>query len=326
MRLFAALALLAWPALGLDLGALLGRKDPFALESYTFDPAVPLERRAYPCPPFLLEILKREEKRPDYAAYVPSAAERRVVARVFAGLPARMRLMLSRRLIGVYFVEGFSSNGLTSFAHDRDGRVHPYIIVNPAAFSRTLSDTLTARERSAFDGKTDLRFGWKDASGADYILVHEAAHAYDYVGRVTPCVGLQHSDIVDVDEQGKCMEKPWDAWRSWSETADADALPRRDRLKFYGLSGKPQLAAEDVPVMLKALETSPFASLYGAQNRPEDLAELVTFYHLTRKLGRPAVITAGGREYRPMRGEALERAARIYRELEGFPPATAERK
>lgn len=317
MRLFLALAAAA---------AAAAAPSPTALSSYRFDSKSSFERRAGSCPDHLLQALRELDGRPDYTTREPSGAERRIVGRVLSGLPARMRLMLSRRLVGVFLVEGFATNGLTTFAEDEQGRIYPFIVLNPAGFSRTLSDTLTARERSAFEGKTDVRFKWGEASGAEYSLVHEAAHAYDYVSRVTPCVERRHAAIVDRGG-GNCLETPWEAWRTAKEVDDLDALPDRERLRFYGLNGRPPgLRAEKAPVMLAALETSPFASLYGATSRADDAAELITFYHLTRTLGKPPVIVAGGREYRPMKGLALERAARIYRELEGFPPATSERK
>ena len=56
----------------------------------------------------------------------------------------------------------------------------------------------------------------------------------------------------------------------------------------------------------EALRRTPFASLYGSSNWHDDLAEYVTWYHLTQKLGQPyrIVIRDAGKEtfaYEPMK-------------------------
>ena len=60
----------------------------------------------------------------------------------------------------------------------------------------------------------------------------------------------------------------------------------------------------------EALRRTPFASLYGSSNWHDDLAEYVTWYHLTQKLTQPyrIVIREAGKEtfaYEPMKSQIV---------------------
>lgn len=286
------------------------------LESYAFDPKVSLERRLKPCPPFLLEGLRDMDGRPDYEAYAPAPAERALIAQALSTLPSKMHAALTKRLVGIFFIKNFMGNGLSSWVLDGQGEVYAYLVINPAGFGKTISQTLTDRDASLFQTEAGLSI---DAGakyrGIIYTVLHEGTHAYDYVSGITPFVEPQ---IVELFHGGKGGDASWDVWRRYTEPNPGRDLPLRGKLKFYGLGGRAPLKASQAPELYAGLAKAPFASLYGSQSWAEDAADLVTFYHLTQVLKQPYVIRLNGQTaVEPMKGPALERARRVYLALSG---------
>ncbi|MFA6030525.1 MAG: hypothetical protein WC969_11775 [Elusimicrobiota bacterium] len=289
------------------------------LAHYQFDARRPLADRVGVCPYFLLKTLREMDGRPDYKAYTLTPAERTLFLGYLEGLPAGMRRTFTEGLVGVYFVKGLMGNGLTSWVYDGSSARHAYIVLNPAGFERPLSETLREREASVFTGKLPLRVetGSGDERGILYSLLHEGAHACDYIRGLTPWV---EPFIVHAFPEGRSLKDSWDVWaRHDRPRPDAD-FPLRKDLRFYGFS-PPLIAPSQAPRLYRGFAGSPFASLYGSRTWAEDAAELVVFQHLTGKLRLPYAIVVGeGKEalrIEPMRSPKVRRrAARLYRLLE----------
>lgn len=289
------------------------------LESYSFDPATPLDSRIGPCPPELLQGLRDEDGRPDYEDYAPTAAELKLFRDTVAVLPAGIRRVLQTRLLGLHFVRNFTGSGLTSWVPGGSRGSHVWMVLNSSLFRTSLSDTLTARERSPFKGDAMLRVDLGgEYKGLLYALLHEGTHAVDYVSGITPYT----EELVPVAlRREDRLKASWDVWKTYRLPRKAADFPLRDKLRFFGLGTGPLLAAKDAPRLFKGLAGSPFPSAYAARSWAEDAADLATFYHLTVVMKLPYFITVGAGpktlRLEPMRSPAVrKRAERVYRRIE----------
>ncbi|MCX5797492.1 MAG: hypothetical protein NTY77_18525 [Elusimicrobia bacterium] len=226
--------------------------------------------------------------------------------------------------MGVYFVKNFTGNGMSDWLLDESGQVYAWLVLNPAAFRKTISETLAAREASVFKGDAGVTVDCGTRyQGVLYTILHEGLHVYDYVRGVTPYV---EDMVVYATRGGQGLGVSWDVWQSKNEPRPGSDYPGRDKLRFYGLGGGPAIPAADAAKVYKGLMNSPFPSLYGSRSWAEDAAELFTFYHLTRALKQPYAIRVAGREpmiLSPMKGgKAFGRAQGLYGSFYGPEPKT----
>lgn len=292
------------------------------MELYGFRPYARLEDRIVPMPPRLLELYRQMDGRPDYKAYHPSPEEKALFLEYLRLMPPAVDRLFRAKCVGLYFVEGFMGNGMTSWVVNEMGQTYFHMTLNPAAFRQTLSETLTERESSCFipaEGwKISVEAGTK-YKGLAYAVFHEAAHAMDYMAGITPLVDP------DLPERFRPPFRPdggifTKSWTSHSVPAPGGDYPYRDKLTFYGLGGGPKIPVAEAPGIYKGLLASPFASLYGSKSWAEDLAELTAYGLIARKLGQPYKITvtgpAGKSVSEPMKGRAGRRAEAILKLLE----------
>lgn len=308
-----ALALLAGVLLAAPSAA--RERDPKTLSSYAFDASRPAVDRVEKIPDWLLKNWREADSNPGYEAYLPSKKERAEFAAALDGLPPRLKETLNERLIAFYFVKNLQGNGITDWVLDDSSRTYCTMILNPAAFNMSVSELLTARERSAFRGAADIAVEAGGDNGILYIVMHESTHAFDYVRRLTPATEGGHAKAL-----GLPVPDGWDVWRSYGVPRPEDDFPARERLTFYGFGG-PKLDAAEAPAACAQLARSPFASLYGSRSWAEDAAELFVARHLTRDLGRPYRVRCGGKVREPMADPRVsERAERILAPLYAAEP------
>jgi hypothetical protein len=281
--------------------------DVKALSSYSVDMSRPLADRAAPIPDWLLAIWRKEDATPAYANHELTSKEKREFKAAIAGLPPRMKSVLGERLIAIYFVSNLKGNGLTDWVLDASSRTYAYMILNPAAFDKTLSQLLTERERSAFNGAADVTVdAGPGGSGILYSVAHEFTHAFDFARELTPFTAPGWAAAV-----GLKTPASWDVWQAYGLPLPGDDYPARAKLHFYGF-GAPGLDAAEAPAVCAQFAGSPFSSLYGSRSWAEDAAELYVALHLTRDLGRPYRLLCGGKSYEPMSNPIVEqRAERI---------------
>lgn len=220
--------------------------------------------------------------------------------------------------MGVYFVSGFIGNGVTNWVVGPGGKIYFYIILNPDAFKKDLSETLTERERSCFKPSA----GWdvtvsagRKYKGLLYALAHEAAHGLDYAVGISPYTDDTMPEYLRPKKNlaRDFFSGVWQDYRLPQPDAD---FPWRDRITFYGLGGGPKVEMAEATELYGPLTSGYFVSLYGARSWAEDLAELETFHLITERLRQPVRVTlvspGGGRvTLRPMDGKASERAAQL---------------
>jgi len=197
-------------------------------------------------------------------------------------------------------------SGLTDFVLDSTHQVYCYLLFNPSVLKGSLSDVLTRKEQSCFahsDSSFQLAVYCNSSfSGFLYILLHEMTHVVDFVAPITPYVEPA-CEKAGLGRSGS-SEATMRIWKSYNRPVDRYDFAGRSRITFYGLGGGPKLNIADAPSVYDELRKTCFPSLYASLNWADDLAELLTFYHLTQVLKTPIVfrVRHNGRivcEYEP---------------------------
>jgi hypothetical protein len=267
------------------------RKNPYHnAELYKTNFNTPLIQRVKIAPPFLIKTLELMDER-TYSSYQPSDAELALVQECINSLPALHQRELQIKLLGIYFVEeNFMGTGYADITFDQNYQDKYLIIINKKVLSLNLSQWLTWKENSCFiqDNTAYSLSITSDETqpGLLGILLHEASHVIDYSCRFTPFVGpgdYLKNLIHDVNISTKKFSSPWKGIRKYNPKFAT--FPYQNQLSFYGLKGAPKIPLSQAVDVYKALEKTPFASLYGSTQRAEDFAEMVMFHHLCHVMG-----------------------------------------
>lgn len=259
------------------------------LESYAFDPASPLEERIGEMPQALLEHYRADDKRPGYASYRLSPAEQALFSEYLALLPPVYGRVLRERCVGIYFLDGLIGNGITNWLAGPDGKVYFHITLNPAGFGKTISETLTERERSCFRPRTgwDLAVDAGDKyKGLLYTLLHEATHGVDYAAGISPRTDDTMPPYYWPDEPVANLFF-YKRWEDYSVPLKKYDFPGRAKVTFYGLGGGPLLDMDEALGVYQGLVNGGFISVYASRSWSESLADMATFAILTGRLGQP---------------------------------------
>ncbi len=273
--------------------------------NYTLRQDLALHERIAPAPKVVMDFWMETDGRKDYAAYMPKGREMSDIKKSLENLPPLHEKVMKQRLIGIYFIKNFLGSGAADWVVDDNKNLYFYLVVNPELLAmKDLSEVLTWRERSCFIDERGVRISVNCGTGANqltYVMLHEGAHIVDYAERITPYaekeVGKMYREYLAETDFVRGI------WKSIHEPAGRYDF-RKD-VTFYGFSKGPRIKASDAPGVYRGLAGSPFVSLYGSQSWAEDLAEFVTFYHVTQKMKLPYVISVAikGKElvrYKPM--------------------------
>lgn len=276
------------------------------LRHHKLDPAAPLESRITAAPASVLKMFA-DAGLPTPTAHTLTATERRRLSAAIAVLPPLHRRILAERLRGMSFLDGMPNTALTSTVNPND----PYrifdITLRAGVLGEDVSTFLTEKERTCFDAAGSALSVSIDAGTTDaiaYVLLHEATHVIDSSLRLTPAVrpGDQPAagSPVSVFTKG--------VWRERTIIDSRYREPFLERVKFR--AGGEVLPINRAESVYEALRRTPFASVYGSSNWHDDLAEYVTWYHLTQKLEQPyrIVIRDAGKEtfaYEPMKSQIV---------------------
>lgn len=282
------------------------------LAAYNFRAGAPAQSRVGAPPQPALEYL-RELDGLEYTPYTPDARELELIRRCIAALPRLHAEILQRRVVGLYFINDFASNGLTDWVLDKDGGLYAFIVFHPRTLNMTVAELLTSREQTIFipdDSGLEVKIRM---SGEDpawlYILLHEMAHVADLTLRISPYIEPAVRTYQERLPSAGNYIAPY--WANYNTPRPAYDYALRREVTFYGFNDGPKIPLAEAPRLYAQLKESPFASVYGSQIWAEDLAELMSLYHLSEKLGRDYVIEVrrGSRlvvEYRPFKeNEAL---------------------
>lgn len=267
-------------------------------ESYNFPPAGALADKVIAPPAFLLDFLSRihlpmDPNHAEYKAYIPTENEMDEISGAWNGLPEPYRKIISEKALAVSFVENMAMSGYTFRAYSADGGEYFVTALNADVLHKDISAWLTDKTASCFspdDSGVAIRVDAGAPATAFYFtFYHEAAHVIDGVLGITPGWKMDPAaqkyrmrGKKESDEEEKFLFVRG-AWAAFDAPLPDYDFPGRESITFYGLDGGPKLSAEDAPAMYRALERTPFVSLYGSQNWLEDFAELFALrLHLKR--------------------------------------------
>ncbi|MBS7567040.1 hypothetical protein KHS38_21730 [Mucilaginibacter sp. Bleaf8] len=228
--------------------------------------------------------------------------ETEIVATALAALPPLHQQVLRQHLKSISFLDNMPNTALTSPVTKDEGINLYHITFRAGILHQTISEWATEKEHTCFSG-SDSTISVSVQAGIlnalTYILLHESTHVVD------GSLQLLSADTI----AGKLQPNAFTASFSkgvWKNINTHDC-PFTDSIVIksrFRPGGRRFLTAEAVKVY-KALCQTPFVSLYSTASWHEDLAELLTIYHLTQTLKQPFrfVVSQYGKEiysYEPM--------------------------
>ncbi|MVM33859.1 hypothetical protein GO755_27735 [Spirosoma sp. HMF4905] len=207
-------------------------------------------------------------------------AEKEKVERAFAVLPPLHQKILKAHLQSVSFMDNMPNNALTSPVESSDSTKLYNITFRAGILGETVSEWATKKEYTSFNQSTDSVFTIRVEAGTSdaiqYVLLHEATHVVDAVLSITP-----HPKTSEALAEPTTFTK--NIWSTMNRPVNTFVHPLLEKTRFRTGSAPIDSAAD----VYKALQQTPFASLYGMAAWFEDLAELEAIYHHTRKMGQP---------------------------------------
>lgn len=256
------------------------------LENYAFVPGQSIDSRIQQIPEMLLKAWRKWDGKNFYKAYTPNEDEIKIIREAIAQLPPLTKQAMKERLVGLYFISDFMGLGVTDWILDKDNNVYTYIIINSDTLKKDISELLTWKENTCFVNddpaykiKVDVDL---NKNGFLYILLHESAHAADYIFNLTPFTEPYFKKRQQRPNTSAETSFTANIWSDYNKSINE--YPFRDAVSFYGISKPPSMKISDAPSIYKELNKSPFISLYGSLSWAEDLAEFLSFYHLTKKM------------------------------------------
>ncbi|TLV00400.1 hypothetical protein [Dyadobacter luticola] len=233
-----------------------------------------------------------------------ASAQKEKVRNAFSLLPPLHQRVLKQHLQSISFMDNMPNTALTSLLDTVGEKKMFNITFRAGLLNETISEWATWKENTCFKPAEGYRLR-VEAGNMDalvYVLLHEATHVVDAVTEVTPHFGEKDSVVAPTPfTKG--------IWRKPNVPADAylDSLLEKTRFR----SGQP-LPLSLAPEVYQKLAKTPFPSLYGMAAWSEDVAELVSIYHMTSKLKQPfyVVVTKDNAEvarFEPMENELAKR-------------------
>ncbi|RYZ55335.1 MAG: hypothetical protein EOP49_03040 [Sphingobacteriales bacterium] len=221
----------------------------------------------------------------DPVDHITTSDEKEKVRKAFSLLPPLHQKVLKAHLYSISFMDSMPNTALTSPIEGLPGSSKMFnITVRAAILKETISEWATWKENTCFiDSQDSGHEIIVDAGNLDaivYILLHEATHVVDAVLNIASHPGGAHDPVAAIPFTAGI----WSEINMPTEKA-TNALLETTRFR----SGKP-VAISLAPAIYEALRATPFASLYSMASWHEDLAEILTIYHLTQILDQPFTI------------------------------------
>lgn len=236
---------------------------------------------------FVLDYLKKYDDNDSYEFYQPTEQEKVLFEEYLELLPDNYLDVLESRVVGIYFIDNYLASGMTDFVLCQDSdELFCFLVFNPALINVPMEEWITKKENSCFvDTDPNLNINVSIESpytGLLYILIHESTHVMDYVLSISPYVEPDIGELNSkMDATTSFTERVWSDYRI---PFGINNYEMRDYVTFYGFKNGPLIADTNAVELYTNLSNSLFISLYGSANWAEDLAEYMTFYHLTQTL------------------------------------------
>ena len=232
-----------------------------------------------------------------------STKEINIISQAFATLPPLHQQVLRQHLKSVSFLDNMPNTALTSPVTNNNGANLYHITFRAGILRQTISDWVTEKERTCYSGgdstiSVSIQAGL--LSALTYVLLHESTHVLD------GALQLMSTDTI----AGKPRLSKFTAGFSkgiWKNSNKhywlfKDSTVVKNRFRPGGRLFVPNEATK----VYEGLSQTPFVSLYSTASWHEDLAELLTVYHLTKRYKQPfrIVVRQYGKEifqYEPMK-------------------------
>jgi hypothetical protein len=257
-------------------------------------------RRVQIAPESVFQSFREAGMQPVNHALTP--AEKEKVVKAFSYLTPLHQRILQQHLHSISFLDSMPNTALTSPV-DAGGTTKMFNIAFRASLlNENISQWATWKENTCFGQEADSQYSVRVEAGTMdaiiYVLLHEATHIVDAVRNLTPHPA-QASAVVPPTPFTKGI------WRMMNKPAElyTDSLLEQTRFR----SGKP-LPIRLAPEVYARLTKTPFPSLYAMAAWSEDVAELVTIYHLTSKMKQPFYIVVTKNKIELARFEPMKHA------------------
>jgi hypothetical protein len=216
--------------------------------------------------------------------HILTEAEKAKVDQAFSILPPLHKRILKEHLHSISFMDNMPNTALTSTLETTDSSKQFNITFRAGILNETISEWATWKEKSAFDNSTNpsatIEIDAGKLNAIQYVLLHEATHVVDAVLNLTP-------EVKEADDLVKPTDFTKNIWLSLNKPASRFTNSILENTRFKTGKIQPVSSASEI---YNALKKTPFVSLYGMASWSEDIAELISIYHLTNKLNQPFVI------------------------------------
>lgn len=208
--------------------------------------------------------------------------EKEKISKAISILPPLHQKVLKDHLHSISFMDHMPNTALTSLIVNQGPAKTFNITFRAEILNETISKWATWKENTCYSKAENNNYqvvieaGEMDA--IVYVLLHEATHVVDMVLNITP--------PMDDTKQGWPAQTPFTVgiWHKPTEPLGEATNSLLETTRFRSGEVLPILSAPDV---YKALQETPFCSLYSMASWSEDLAEMLTIYHLTQKMNQP---------------------------------------
>lgn len=303
-----------------------------SIETHPFSTSKNIKEKIGTIPDIVLGQLKIWDNDSTYSSFNPDSNQIDFIVDLISQLPPLNRKALEERLAGIYFIQGFKSNGMTDFVRDSANMLHFYFVFDSDLLNTSIKQAITKRLYSCFKQESnniDIEIETSDSIPALFAtLLHESTHAVDLVYQITPFLYPVFSDITINKDTHFIFTLPY--WQKYSKPQTEYDFWGRDSITFYGFNGGPKLSIDLADQLFLSFENSPFASLYASMNWAEDLAEMVTWYHLVKyhNCTYSIVVKTGEKvifQYEPMKNknviDRVQNIVHFYNKYPAPPPA-----
>ena len=284
-----------------------------------------IEKRIKEIPSDILEKYREEDRqllndKINYNSYKIQPAEMLNLSSFLKLLPESYMEILKKKLIGIYFVEGFLGGGLTDWLmKDDENEMYYIILLNSDILKKSFSEWENEKYSSAFmksagDDGYRLKIQTDDSIKAFcHILIHETAHIIDSENTETPYSHIFHTQYRR--GLGKTVPSSTEftspVWISFSSPKEEYEYAFRNEINFYAMNQKCPILQNNLMLpVFESLKKTGFVSLYGAKTWTEDFAEISAFYFMKNILKIDYKINIYNRnsivyEYEPMKSERV---------------------
>ncbi|GAA4919449.1 hypothetical protein [Mucilaginibacter defluvii] len=279
-------------------------------KKYGLNSGKPLTQRVEKTPDDVIKMFREAGMSP--TEHQLTKEEASIVASAFAALPPLHQRILKRHLKSISFLDNMPNTALTSPVADKENVNLYHITFRAGILHQTVSEWVTEKERKSFVADPSLSISVQAGllSALTYVLIHEGTHVVD------GSVHLISADTIAGKPHMTAFARDFSkgVWRN----INSHSWPFRDSLvvkSIFRPGGRRYLPAEATQVYGELIRT-PFVSLYSTASWHEDLAELVTLYHLTKIFKQPfrIQIEKEGKvlqDFEPMRSGTVQKRLRL---------------